>query len=84
MIERFHGIDRHKKHFTASVPDREGKEIEFVAKCADLRGYIEKLGAEDAVIMGGSLCGSLSLGRSGGEPGSDLLCARSVQVQDYP
>jgi transposase len=51
MIERFHGIDRHKKHFTASVLNREGKEIEFVTKCVDLRGYIEKLGAEDAVIV---------------------------------
>ena len=51
MIERFHGIDRHKKHFTASVLDREGKEIEFVTKREDLRGYIEKLGAEDAVIL---------------------------------
>ena len=51
MIERFHGIDRHKKHFTASVLDREGKEIEFVTKCDDLKGYVEKLGAEDAVLV---------------------------------
>ena len=51
MIERFHGIDRHKKYFTASVLNREGKEIEFVTRCVDLRGYIEKLGTEDAVIM---------------------------------
>ena len=35
MIERFHGIDRHKKHFTSSVLGREGKEIEFVTKCAE-------------------------------------------------
>ena len=51
MIERFHGIDRHKKHISASVLDREGKEIEFLTKRSDLRSYIEKLGAEDAVIM---------------------------------
>ncbi len=35
MIERFHGIDRHEKHFTSSGLDREGKEIEFVTKCAE-------------------------------------------------
>ena len=51
MVERFHGVDRHKKHFTASVVDREGKETGFVAKSTDLKGYIEKLGVEDAVIV---------------------------------
>ena len=51
MIERFHGIDRHKHHFTVSVLDREGKEIEFLRKRVDLDGYIEKLGAEDAVVL---------------------------------
>ena len=51
MIERFHGIDRHKKHFTASVLNREGKEIKFVSKCVDLNSYIDELGAEDAVVL---------------------------------
>ena len=35
MVERFHGMDRHKKHFTASTLDREGKEIGFVTKRAE-------------------------------------------------
>ena len=51
MIQRFHGLDRHKKHSTISVLNREGQEVEFVSKCPDLRSYIEKLGPEDAVVM---------------------------------
>jgi len=51
MIQRFHGLDRHKKHSTISVLNREGQEVEFVSKCSDLRGYIEQLGPEDAVVM---------------------------------
>ena len=51
MIQKFHGLDRHKKHSTISVLNREGQEVEFVSKCYDLRGYIEQLGPEDAVVM---------------------------------
>jgi transposase len=51
MIQRFHGLDRHKKHSTISVLNREGQEVEFVSKCPDLRGYIEQLGPDDAVVM---------------------------------
>ena len=51
MIQRFHGLDRHKKHSTISVLNREGQEVEFVSKCPDLRGYIEELGPEDTVVM---------------------------------
>jgi len=51
MIQRFHGLDRHKKHSTISVLNREGQEVEFVSKCPDLRSYIEQLGPEDAVVM---------------------------------
>jgi len=31
--------------------NREGQEVEFLSKCPDLRGYIEQLGPEDAVVM---------------------------------
>jgi len=51
MIQRFHGLDRHKKHSTISVLNREGQEVEFVSKCPDLRSYIEQLSPEDAVVM---------------------------------
>jgi transposase len=50
MIQRFHGIDQHKRFSTISVLNREGKEIEFISMCSDLRAYIETLGPEDAVI----------------------------------
>jgi len=51
MIQRFHGIDRHKEHSTISVLNREGQEVEFLSKRPDLRGYIKQLGPEDAVVM---------------------------------
>jgi transposase len=51
MIQRFHGLDRHTKHSTISVLNREGQEVEFVSKCPDLRSYIKKLSSEDAVVM---------------------------------
>lgn len=51
MIERFHGIDRHKRFSTISVLNREGKEIQFVSICPDLKAYIETIGPEDAVIL---------------------------------
>lgn len=51
MAERFHGIDRHKKHSTISVLNREGQKVDFVSKCTDLRSYIEQLGPEDAVVL---------------------------------
>ncbi len=53
MIQRFHGLDRHKKHSTISVLNREGQEVEFVSKCPDLRGYVEQLGPEDMVYSSG-------------------------------
>ena len=54
IITRFHGIDRHKKYSTIAVLDRKGEEIAFEPRCSDLKGYIEKLGPEDAVILGAS------------------------------
>jgi transposase len=51
MIQRVHGIDRHKRSATISVMDREGKEIKFIQSCGNLNGYIKTLGAEDAVVI---------------------------------
>ena len=51
MIEKIHGIDRHKKYSTISVLNREGQEIEFQRNCYDLKGYINNLGLEDAVVI---------------------------------
>ena len=51
MIQRIHGIDRHKRSATISVMDREGKEINFIGSCNDLNSYIQTLGSEDAVVF---------------------------------
>lgn len=51
MIQRVHGIDRHKRSATISVMDREGKEIKFIRSCGDLNSYIQTLGSEDAVVF---------------------------------
>ena len=36
MIERAHGIDRHKLFSTISVLDRQGEEVEFIGACREL------------------------------------------------
>ena len=51
MVQRFHGIDRHKRSSTISVLNRDGVEVTFVASCTSFSTYVEKLGAEDAVVM---------------------------------
>jgi transposase len=51
MLQRFHGMDRHKKFSTISVLNRGGEEMQFLSRCYDLRRYIEDLGPEDAVIL---------------------------------
>ncbi len=51
MIQRVHGIDRHKRSATISVLDRNGTEIKFVQSWGDLNTYIETLGPEDAVVF---------------------------------
>jgi transposase len=59
MVQRFHGIDRHQRSSTISGLNREGTEVTFIASCANFSTYVEKLGAEDAVVMEvgmGSLC----------------------------
>jgi len=51
MIERVHGIDRHKQFSTISVLDRQGEEVDFIGACRELGKYVEGLGASDAVIL---------------------------------
>jgi hypothetical protein len=51
MVQRFYGIDRHKRSSTISVLNREGVEVAFVASCANFSEYVKKLGADDAVVM---------------------------------
>ena len=47
MVQRFHGIDRHKNYSTVSVLDRDGQEVRFLRSCA-MEDYLAELGAEDA------------------------------------
>ena len=51
MIERVHGIDRHKRFSTISVLDRRGKEVDFRASCRDFERYVDGLGPTDAVVL---------------------------------
>ncbi|MGA2975405.1 MAG: IS110 family transposase [Spirochaetia bacterium] len=48
---RYHGIDLHKKYVTISVRNEEGTEEKFVRARADIMGYVESLGSEDAVVL---------------------------------
>ena len=56
MITRFHGIDRHKKFWTVSVLDRDGKEVRFRRSCT-MGEYVTDLDSKDAVVLEAS-CGS--------------------------
>ena len=51
MVERFHGIDRHRRSATVSVLNREGVEENLIGSIRDFNAYIETLGPEDAVVM---------------------------------
>jgi len=51
MVERFHGIDRHRRSATVSVLNREGVEEKFFSLTHDFNRYVEMLGAEDVVVM---------------------------------
>ena len=50
MIERVHGIDRHKQFSTISVLDRRGEEVQFEGSCREFGKYVEDLGPTDAGI----------------------------------
>jgi transposase len=51
MIERVHGIDRHKQFSTISVLNRQGQEVRFEGGCRELGAYVEGLGDCDAVVL---------------------------------
>ena len=51
MIERVHGIDRHKSFSTISVLDLPGQEGGFEGACRELGAYVEGLGVRDAVVL---------------------------------
>jgi hypothetical protein len=51
MIERVHGIDRHKQFSTISVLNRQGEEVHFKGACREFRKYVEDLGPTDAVVL---------------------------------
>jgi transposase len=51
MIERVHGIDRHKQFSTICVLNREGEEVQFEGACRELGKYVEGLGPSDAVVL---------------------------------
>ena len=48
---RYHGVDLHKKYVTISVRNEEGTEEKFVRARSDIKGYVESLGREDAVVL---------------------------------
>jgi hypothetical protein len=47
MIERVHGIDRHKQFSTISVLNRQGEEVQFQGACREFVKYVEDLGPTD-------------------------------------
>ena len=49
MIERVHGIDRHKQFSTISVLNHQGEEVQFLGACREFGKYVEGLG-----LVGGS------------------------------
>jgi hypothetical protein len=48
---RYHGVDLHKKYATISVRNEAGIEERFVKAQADIKGYVEELGSQDAVVL---------------------------------
>jgi len=51
MIERVHGIDRHKQFSTISVLNHQGEEVLFQDACREFGKYVEGLGPTDAVVL---------------------------------
>ena len=51
IIERVHGIDRHKQFSTISVLNRQGEEVQFQGACREFGKYVEGLGPTDAVVL---------------------------------
>lgn len=51
MEKRFHGIDLHKRYATINVRNSEGSEIQQISRCADFRGYVDRLANDDVVVV---------------------------------
>jgi transposase len=51
MYKRFHGFDLHKHYVTIIVRDEEGRELQYISRCADVKEYVENLNKEDAVVI---------------------------------
>ena len=51
MIERVHGVDRHKSFSTISVLNPQGEEVQFLGACREFGKYVESLGPTDAVVL---------------------------------
>jgi len=51
MIKNVHAIDRHKRISTISLLNRQGEEINLITNLKDIKGYINQLGEEDAVVL---------------------------------
>jgi hypothetical protein len=50
VIERVHGMDRHKRFTTISVLNREGKEVRLEGACWDPKEYMQGLGTSLPVV----------------------------------
>jgi transposase len=48
---RYHGIDLHKGSAAISLRDEVGHEVRYLARVADIDGYVAALGSEDAVVL---------------------------------
>lgn len=48
---RYHGVDLHKKYVTVSVRDDAGAQIAFMGREVDHAVYVERLTAEDVVVL---------------------------------
>ena len=48
---RYHGVDLHKKYVTVSVRDDAGAQIAFMGREMDHAVYVERLTAEDMVVL---------------------------------
>lgn len=48
---RYHGVDLHKRYATISVRDDRGQEVGYLPREVDFRGYVQRLGQEDVVVL---------------------------------
>ena len=82
MIERVHGIDRHKQFSTISVLNSQGEEVHFAGACREFGKYVEGLGPTDVGVPGG-FDGILLVGGSDRSEGGEVLRGGSAEVSDH-